>query len=320
MRINFHRIESHLSPSRGNWDRSTLPHSSRHSPRSRAARSSSSRNTQNAISFPFSSISVPPLSSPSPSLRTKVLSHRSTISCYDSPDSDRYDSGDVFTQNLFPNLRRFPHLAALILDENDHITLSALAPLLTGPMKIKSLKKVEILGLLSWETQRGEAYLDDDQEFDFDDEEPDVFSPQRWRLPEFTREFPLEDVRSFVALAKAEEVDVGDRMREMMDVMDMYAAQSSLPSIPHRPNYWSLFDIVTRIILLLTSSRFSSRVEECRSQWTWEKADVAGELNWIDLSRGSLKREAMNSVVQETLGMTRRRKSAVARGGTQIDF
>ena len=133
-------------------------------------------------------------------------------------------SGSVFTENLFLNLRRFPNLAALALEDGDHITLSALEPLLTGPTKIESLRKVEILGVLSWEMQRGDSYLDDDHEFEFDYEEPagDVFGPQRWRLPEWTREFPLEDVRSFVALAKAEGSDVGDCMREMMDLVDAY--------------------------------------------------------------------------------------------------
>ena len=139
-------------------------------------------------------------------------------------------SGKIFTQNVFPNLRRFPHLAALALDDNCQVTLSALEPLLTGPTKVESFKKVAILEMLSWGTERGEAYLDNDHKFGFNDEEPDVFSPQRWRLPEWTDEFPLDDVRSFVALAKAERIDVGDKMRAMMDAYEEEVEQCEIYS------------------------------------------------------------------------------------------
>ena len=131
-------------------------------------------------------------------------------------------SGVIFEQDLFPNLRRFPHLTTLRLDENHHITLSALEPLLTGPTKMHSLRTVKVLEWLSAYTHRGGSYLDDGHEFEFDYDESPIFIPRYWGLPDWTDEFPWEDVRSFVALATAEGIDVGDVMRGMMELTNEY--------------------------------------------------------------------------------------------------
>ena len=130
--------------------------------------------------------------------------------------------GDIYTEDLLPKLHQLPQLASLSLEQDPHVTLDSVRLLLSGPTKIRSLKKLELFGNALYSCKSGSSYLDPHHEFQIHD---DGYAPVGWTVSEWLDEFPREDVETFVRIAKQAGVEVGDQLQRAMEIEDAYEVE-----------------------------------------------------------------------------------------------
>lgn len=132
--------------------------------------------------------------------------------------------GDIYTEDLLPKLHQLLQLASLSLDQDQdlHVTLNSVQPLLSGPTKIRLLKKLELFGNTLYWCKSGSSYLDPHHEFHIHD---DGYAPVGWTVPEWSNEFPRADVEAFVRIAKEAGVEVGDHLQRAMGIEDAYEVE-----------------------------------------------------------------------------------------------
>ena len=133
--------------------------------------------------------------------------------------------GDIYTQNLLPNLHLLPRLTSLWLAQDPDVTLDHVLLLLSGPTKIHSLKELELFGFSLYQCSSGSSYLDPHHRFHLDAGTIGRYAPVGWTLPEWSEEFPRTDVEIFLEVAALVGIEVGSHLQEAMQIEDAYVVE-----------------------------------------------------------------------------------------------